>query len=177
MESSSSRPDANSHCWPVTRFSRRPASASRFASPRTFTTYARRVGYLESVLKVILGTVSDGPIEVDVMELRRKAMPGCQRNVAVSTGLRGNRACSDGAACRSAVARGIELAARRPAAARRSALQGQSWSTRASSCRAVLAPSRRRLCRALRGGGRRARQARVGLWPLHRGGRTVRSAP
>jgi len=53
MDSSSSQPDAKSHCRPVTRFSTRPASASGFASPRTFTTYARRVGYLESVLKAI----------------------------------------------------------------------------------------------------------------------------
>src|SRR5208282_3918629 len=85
MDSSNSRPDANSHCWPVTRFSRRPASASGFASPRTFTTYARRVGYLESVLKAISIVGNDGPVEVDVIELRRKAMPGCQRNVAISS--------------------------------------------------------------------------------------------
>src|SRR4249920_2659595 len=78
MDSSSSRPDANSHCRPVTRFSRRPASASGFASPRTFTTYARRVGYLESVLKGILGGGRDGPVEVDMTKLRRKVMPSCQ---------------------------------------------------------------------------------------------------
>src|SRR5208283_1317338 len=89
VDSSSSRPDANSHCWPVTRFSRRPASASGFASPRTFTTYARRVGYLESVLKVISVVGSDGPVEVNVIELRRKAMLGCQRNVADSSTLCG----------------------------------------------------------------------------------------
>src|ERR1022692_2222317 len=66
MDSSSSRPDANSHGRPVTRFSRRPASESGFASPRTFTTYARRVGYLESVLKVISAVGNDRPVEVDV---------------------------------------------------------------------------------------------------------------
>jgi hypothetical protein len=88
MDSSSSRPDANSRCRPVTRFSRRPASASGLASPRTFTTYARRVGYVESVLKVILAAGGDGPVEVDVIKLRRKAMPGCQRNVADSSMLR-----------------------------------------------------------------------------------------
>ena len=41
------------------------------------------------------------------------------------------------------------------------ALQEQSRSTRTSSCRAVLAPSRQRLCLALREAVRRARQARV----------------
>ena len=48
---------------------------------------------------------------------------------------------------------------------------------RTASCRAVLALSRQRVCPALREAGRRARQARVGLWPLHCGGRTVQSAP
>src|SRR5262249_55922524 len=38
IDSSSSRPDANSLCLPVTRFSSLPASASGFASPRTFNT-------------------------------------------------------------------------------------------------------------------------------------------
>ena len=48
---------------PVTRFSRRPASVWGFASPRTFTTYARRVGYLESVLKVISAVGGGGPLK------------------------------------------------------------------------------------------------------------------
>jgi hypothetical protein len=91
MDSSSSRPDANSHCRPVTRFSRRPASASGFASPRTFTTYERRVGYLESVLKVISAFGSDGPFEVNASKIRRKAMPGCQQNVVDSSTLCGRQ--------------------------------------------------------------------------------------
>jgi len=55
MDSSSSRPDAKSRCRPVTMFSRRPASPPGFTSPRTFSTYARRLGYFASVLRVIVG--------------------------------------------------------------------------------------------------------------------------
>ncbi len=43
--------------------------------------------YLELVLKAISVIGSDGPVEVDVIELRCKAMPGCQRNVADSSTL------------------------------------------------------------------------------------------
>src|SRR5208283_630303 len=92
MDSSSSRPDANSHCWPVTRFSRRPASASGFASPRTFTTYARRVGYLESVLKAIVVVGSDLS-RLDVTPLVRRV-------VSVTSPFHpdsGKPTCSDGA--------------------------------------------------------------------------------
>src|SRR5208283_3014070 len=94
VDSSSSRPDANSHCWPVTRFSRRPASASGFASPRTFTTYARRVGYLESVLKVILAVGSDGPIEVNAIRL------GARRRRVVSETSPIRRRCVGGTTAR-----------------------------------------------------------------------------
>ena len=51
IKSSSSWAELNSHCRPVTRFSRRPARRSGVASLRTFTTYARRLGYLESALR------------------------------------------------------------------------------------------------------------------------------
>ena len=53
IDASSSSADANS-CWrPVTRFSRRPARAPGVASPRRFTTYARRYGYLDSGFRTI----------------------------------------------------------------------------------------------------------------------------
>jgi tetratricopeptide (TPR) repeat protein len=57
-ESSNSWPDTNSRCWPVTRFSIRPASAPRFASPRIFNTYARRLGYLGLESRGIAGVAS-----------------------------------------------------------------------------------------------------------------------
>ena len=52
---SSSWADVNSPRLPVTRFSRRPIRASGVASLRSLTTYARRLGYLESELRTIAG--------------------------------------------------------------------------------------------------------------------------
>ena len=54
IHSSNSPPELNARWEPVTRFSRRPASAFGFASLRTFTTYARRVGYFDSGLSDIV---------------------------------------------------------------------------------------------------------------------------
>src|SRR5215831_6438651 len=51
IDASSSSPDVNSRWSPVTRFSILPASALGFASPRIFSTYARRLGYLDSGLR------------------------------------------------------------------------------------------------------------------------------
>ena len=50
IKSSSSRDELKLLCLQVTRFSRRPQSASGAASLRNFTTYVRRLGYVGSTL-------------------------------------------------------------------------------------------------------------------------------
>src|SRR6478672_9486278 len=87
IDSSNSPPEVKSRWAPVTRFSSRPDKAFGLASLRTFTTYARRVGYFDSGLSDI-AVRSYGLVEGSEHR-RRSEATSCQRTVAVPSGFHG----------------------------------------------------------------------------------------
>src|SRR4030095_3925682 len=64
IKSNSSRDELKSLCLQVTRFSRRPQSASGAASLRNLTTYVRRLGYLGLALSgmAVSGITTEGSL-------------------------------------------------------------------------------------------------------------------